>query len=86
MLLDLISRVLHDTILPLSNPVRGIDGTNITEIPVQKGTSIFCHVGEANTDKALWGQDAGEWKPERWLKPLPREVEEARIPGIYAHL
>ncbi|KAI0806607.1 cytochrome P450 [Fomes fomentarius] len=85
--LNVIAReVLHDTILPLSSPVRGIDGTKISEIPVQKGTSIFCHLGEANADKALWGQDAREWKPERWLKPLPREVEEARVPGVYAHM
>lgn len=32
-----------------------------------------------------WGEDALEWKPERWLKPLPRAVEDAWIPGIYSN-
>ena len=30
--------------------------------------------------------DADEWKPERWVKPLPRTVEEANVPGIYANM
>ncbi len=39
-----------------------------------------------NTNKALWGEDAYEWKPERWLGPLPRALDEARIPGVYSNL
>lgn len=58
----------------------------ITEIAVPKGTSIFLNTHACNGNKALWGEDAEEWKPERWLSPLPRELEEARIPGIYANL
>ncbi|KAI0816023.1 hypothetical protein BC628DRAFT_1334538, partial [Trametes gibbosa] len=27
------------------------------------------------------GEDAYEWKPERWLSPLPPAVEEARVLG-----
>ena len=76
---------MKDTILPLLQPVRSLDGTSMSELPVPKGTAVFTYVTAPNTDKALWGEDALEWKPERWLKSLPREVEEARIPGIYAH-
>ena len=32
------------------------------------------------------GEDADEWKPERWLKPLPAVLEEARLPGVYSNL
>ncbi|TBU52591.1 hypothetical protein BD310DRAFT_831896 [Dichomitus squalens] len=32
------------------------------------------------------GDDAYEWKPERWLGPLPETVERAAIPGVYSHL
>ncbi|KAF9229902.1 hypothetical protein BU15DRAFT_57751, partial [Melanogaster broomeanus] len=34
----------------------------------------------------VWGEDALEWKPDRWLKPLPLSVTEAHVPGIYSHL
>ena len=72
--------------LPLAEPIRGVDGKVMTEIPIPKGTFFFLNLRACNTNKALWGEDALEWQPERWLKPLPRAVEEARIPGIYANL
>ena len=80
------SRTKVDTVLPLSEPVQCANGTVVAEVPVPKGTDIFINLRACNTNKALWGEDAREWKPERWLKPLPKAVEDARIPGIYAHL
>ena len=44
------------------------------------------HYWASNNDKAIWGEDAREWKPERWLTPLPAAVEDARIPGVYGNL
>ncbi len=67
-------------------PIRGVDGTVIPEIAVPKGSQILVNIRAVNTYKAIWGEDALEWKPERWLNPLPRSVEEARIPGIYSHV
>ncbi|KAI1790098.1 cytochrome P450 [Ganoderma leucocontextum] len=75
-----------DTVIPLSEPLRCTDGTVIMEVPVPKGTNILLNLRGCNTNKALWGEDAWEWKPERWLRPLPKAVEDARIPGIYANL
>ncbi len=80
-----IDRAKKDTILPLSEPIRGVDGTLITEIAIPKGTTFMLNLRACNTNKAVWGEDALEWKPQRWLQPLPRTVEEARIPGIYAN-
>ncbi|KAI0670045.1 cytochrome P450 [Trametes maxima] len=60
----------HDVVLPLSEPVRGVDGAVIQEIFLPRGTFDAWH----------------EWKPERWLEPLPRAVEEARIPGMYENI
>ena len=34
----------------------------------------------------MWGEDALEWKPERWLAPLPSTVADAKIPGVYSNL
>ncbi|OBZ67957.1 Docosahexaenoic acid omega-hydroxylase CYP4F3 [Grifola frondosa] len=81
-----IDRAKKDTVLPLSEPVLGLDGSMIHEIPISKGTSILIGVTGSNTSKALWGEDASEWKPDRWLSPLPRALEEAHIPGVYSNL
>ena len=72
--------------LPLSTPVRGTDGSVVTEIPVPAGTNIYVSILNSNRNGELWGPDALEWKPERWLSPLPPPLLEAKIPGIYSHL
>ena len=72
--------------LPLSQPVRGKDGRMISEIVVPRGTVVLGHFQASNSSKELWGEDAGEWKPERWLAPLPAALDEARLPGVYANL
>jgi len=28
------------------------------------------------------GEDAAEWKPDRWLSPLPSSVTDARVPAF----
>ncbi|KXN82785.1 Cytochrome P450 3A16 [Leucoagaricus sp. SymC.cos] len=78
--------VRKDMVLPLSKPVVGSDGKEISEIVVPNGTNIIISILGSNTNPDLWGTDALEWKPERWLSPLPSSVTDAHIPGIYSHL
>ena len=73
-------------VLPLSEPIRGLDGTLMSEIPVPKGTYVLVGIRACNRSKALWGDDALEWKPERWLAPLPEAVGKAHVPGVYSNL
>ncbi|KAI0628824.1 cytochrome P450 [Trametes polyzona] len=80
------SSVRKEAVLPLSGPIRTTDGKFIDGIPVKKGVKIVTDVRGSNCNKELWGQDAEEWKPERWLKPLPPALEAAHIPGVYSHL
>ncbi|RPD56021.1 cytochrome P450 [Lentinus tigrinus ALCF2SS1-6] len=77
---------MKDAVLPLSRPIRAADGSTITELVIPQGTNIVIGIMASNRDKALWGEDAQEWKPERWLKPLPESVEQAAVPGVYSHL
>ncbi|TFK51307.1 cytochrome P450 [Heliocybe sulcata] len=79
-------RATHDTVLPLSMPIRGQDGTLVTEIPVPKGSKVIASILSLNRNKALWGADAYEWKPERWLAPLPAEITDSKIPGVYSNI
>ena len=79
-------RTVKDTVMPFSEPIHGVDGRQITEAFVPKHTPILVGIRACNRNKALWGEDALEWKPERWLSPLPESVTEAKIPGVYSNL
>lgn len=72
--------------MPLSTPIKATDGSMLNEIFVPEATEITIGIGACNQNPALWGPDAGEWKPERWLSPLPETIIQAHIPGIYANL
>ena len=72
--------------MPLSRPIRGVDGQLIAEVPVPKGTTILVGVRASNRNPELWGPDAKEWKPERWLEKLPESVTDAHLPGVYSNL
>ncbi|KAJ3511914.1 hypothetical protein NLJ89_g3825 [Agrocybe chaxingu] len=75
-----------DLVLPLATPVKGIDGSDMHEVLVPNGTTIFVSITSSNTNPRFWGPDSYEWKPERWLQQLPDTVTSARIPGVYSHL
>jgi len=75
-----------DAVLPLYQPIVGRDGDVISEIRVPKGTDIHIAISAINVDEGIWGADAEEWRPERWLEPLPSSVEKARVPGVLSHL
>ncbi|TEB39431.1 cytochrome P450 [Coprinellus micaceus] len=76
----------EDIVLPFSKPVRGIDGSEIHEVLVPKGTTVFPSLQSSNCNPDIWGPDSFEWKPERWIEGLPESVAKAKIPGIYSHL
>ncbi|KAE9386988.1 cytochrome P450 [Gymnopus androsaceus JB14] len=76
----------QDAVVPLSKPIIGLDGTEMHEITVPNGTAVVVSILNSNRNPDLWGKDADEWKPERWLSPLPEALLEARIPGVYSHL
>ncbi|EJC98472.1 cytochrome P450 [Fomitiporia mediterranea MF3/22] len=74
-----------DVVLPLLWPIKSVDGkTEIKEIPLKKNTNVIISIVGANTNKRIWGEDAEEWKPDRWLKPLPESGTKVRLPGIYS--
>ncbi|KAH9944870.1 cytochrome P450, partial [Amylocystis lapponica] len=82
----IIRETRKDIIMPLSAPIRGRDGKMMHEIPIPKDTQVVVGILGSNCNKALWGEDALEWKPERWLSPLPQAVTDAHIPGVYSSL
>ncbi|TDL20046.1 cytochrome P450, partial [Rickenella mellea] len=82
-----IRTTTRDIVVPLHWPIKSMDGTGeIREISLKKNTNVMIAIMSANRSKGIWGDDAGIWRPERWLKPLPASVTEAHLPGVYASM
>lgn len=80
-------RAKADMTMPLSAPMLLADGTATSSLFVPKGTMIIIAIHSSNSNKAVWGEDAEEWKPERWMDgKMPQAVLNARIPGVYSNL
>ncbi|KAJ6612448.1 cytochrome P450 [Mycena sp. CBHHK59/15] len=57
-----------------------------SSVVVPRGTTLFVCIAGANRLKSVWGPDAEDWKPERWLKgELHHKVDpDIRLPGVFA--
>ncbi|KAJ6607569.1 cytochrome P450 [Mycena sp. CBHHK59/15] len=75
---------LEDDILPLSKPVRTASGTLIYKLPIRKGAVLTTSILYTNLSKTIWGEDAADFKPERWLNDsegVPASAKE--YPGYH---
>ncbi|KAJ7226177.1 cytochrome P450 [Mycena rebaudengoi] len=72
-----------DDVLPLSIPYTDPKDIVHDSLPIRKGQQIYIPLLAVNTDKALWGEDAAEFKPERWDE-LPEAVK--AIPSVWSNL
>ena len=81
-------RTTEDTVLPLHYPIRDHNDAMTHEIPIVKGTTIYVGLAAANCSTAIWGPDAREFKPERWMGKLANEgtPNNAKLPGIYSNM
>ncbi|EJD42473.1 cytochrome P450 [Auricularia subglabra TFB-10046 SS5] len=73
-----------DVIVPLARPVKGKSGTTHTQLLIPADSDVCVGIVLANKDKSLWGPDADEWRPSRWLEPMPEGVKE--LSGIYNNM
>ncbi|KAI0089029.1 PAH-inducible cytochrome P450 monooxygenase PC-PAH 1 [Irpex rosettiformis] len=72
-----------DDILPLSSPITTTTGEAINEVPIAKGQVIVISICTYNRIKSIWGEDAHEFNPSRFLDgKLENEVKV----GMYANL
>ncbi|OJA18405.1 hypothetical protein AZE42_06397 [Rhizopogon vesiculosus] len=72
-------------VLPLSQPITTRFGAVIHELPVPKGTRIVASIAAYNRNKDLWGEDAHEFNPERWLNGTAKEKKTTPL-GVYSNL
>ncbi|KAK0229081.1 cytochrome P450 [Armillaria nabsnona] len=72
-----------DDVIPLRQPFKDTRGTSHDIIPIKKGELIIIPIMAMNRDKSLWGDDAAEFRPERWEK-IPEAVN--AIPGVWSNM
>ncbi|KAG8703084.1 hypothetical protein FRC09_004364 [Ceratobasidium sp. 395] len=73
----------HDVQVPVSKSFKDRYGVEQTHITVQKGDGIIIPIASMNRDKDIWGDDAREFRPERWDN-LPESAKD--MPAIWGHL
>jgi cytochrome P450 len=54
-------------VIPLGHPLTLPHGTVTDKIFVAAGTTVVVPIAAVNQMRPLWGDDAYEYKPERWL-------------------
>ncbi|KAF9234005.1 cytochrome P450 [Melanogaster broomeanus] len=75
----------RDDILPLSKPITTKSGDLINELPVPKGTRILVSIAAYNRITELWGEDAHEFNPDRWLEGIANDKKHVSV-GVYSNL
>ncbi|OCB92139.1 cytochrome P450 [Sanghuangporus baumii] len=71
----------YDDIIPLSTPITTTSGKQVDHIAVAQGSAVFVSIRAINRSEEIWGPDAKEFKPERWLDnesgltPKAKEVQ-----------
>ncbi|KAF9492856.1 cytochrome P450 [Pleurotus eryngii] len=76
----------QDVVVPLYTPLRRTDGKETSRLVIHRNQHVVIGIANCNTDTTLWGEDAHDWNPERWMNPLPQSLLRAQVPGIYSYL
>ncbi|KAG2121145.1 cytochrome P450 [Suillus cothurnatus] len=80
-------RTISAASVPLQFPVRSVSGKEINNIPVAKHQAVVISILAANHNQAVWGEDASEWKPERWLNSTQAGLKDGvRYTGVYSSM
>ncbi|ESK86852.1 cytochrome p450 [Moniliophthora roreri MCA 2997] len=76
---------VKDDIIPLGEGYTGKDGKMKDHVRVKKGQMILINIQAMNRSKKIWGEDAHEFKPDRW-DDLPSTVAASGMPGVWSHM
>ncbi|KAF8267241.1 cytochrome P450 [Lactarius quietus] len=73
----------QDAVIPLQKPFKDCRGIMQSSVRVSKGDAVAIPIRLLNRSTEIWGEDANEFRPERW-----ENVPEAAhaIPSVYGHL
>ncbi|THU97194.1 PAH-inducible cytochrome P450 monooxygenase PC-PAH 1 [Dendrothele bispora CBS 962.96] len=78
-LIDVQREAVNDDVIPLEFPVTTLSGETVNQIPVRKGQRIHISLGASNRLKCVWGPDASDWNPSRFLEPGYKRISETNV-------
>ncbi|GAA5968939.1 hypothetical protein JCM3765_002935 [Sporobolomyces pararoseus] len=72
-----IRHAAQDDVIPLSRPIKSNLDPNktISHISVKKGQILFIPVTAVNHSKEIFGPDASEFRPERWIGDEANKIQ-----------
>ncbi|KAF7364634.1 Cytochrome P450 [Mycena venus] len=62
---------VEDCVLPLSQPITTRAGAKVSELPIKKGQWVYVAIASYHRVPSIWGADAHEFRPSRWLDEKP---------------
>ncbi|EMD37124.1 hypothetical protein CERSUDRAFT_115038 [Gelatoporia subvermispora B] len=71
-------------VVPLARPFVDRRGQVQHSVKVKKGTFVIIPVMAVNKCKAIWGDDAEVFRPERWEEKTPEGA--ATVPSVWKHI
>ncbi|KAJ7627351.1 cytochrome P450 monooxygenase [Roridomyces roridus] len=74
---------MADDVIPLSKPYVDARGLTYHSIEVKRGTTIRIPIAGVHRDKAIWGEDADLFNPERW-ETIPESA--SNVPSVWGNL
>ncbi|KAK0494158.1 cytochrome P450 [Armillaria luteobubalina] len=80
---SILREASQDHVLPLAEPIITSNGQSLSDIPISKGQIIVASVYTYNRLPSVWGDDAAEWNPCRFLEDRAMNRESL---GTYANL
>ncbi|OAX43385.1 cytochrome P450 [Rhizopogon vinicolor AM-OR11-026] len=78
----LVREANSDDVIPLAQPIETKSGKIIHELPISKGQGITASICTYNRLKSIWGEDADQWNPNRFLDG---NMERSSL-GVFANL
>lgn len=74
------SQAVKDDIIPLSAPIRTADNKLVDRISIAAGQSIIVPMRAINRSTDIWGPDAKEFIPQRWIDEggIPAKAKEVQ--------
>ncbi|KZT70526.1 cytochrome P450 [Daedalea quercina L-15889] len=73
----------QDDVIPFGTPFEDRRGRVHDHVRIRKGMEVLIPIQSMNTSKAIWGEDAFDFRPERW-EEQPALAQS--IPGIWGNL